>query len=398
MEVTMNFKRLWIIFPLVIVCSFGVLGFFGREIYRKAPPIPDRVLTESGRVLFTGQDIRDGQNVWQSAGGHELGTVWGHGSYVAPDWSADWLHREAVALLDRWARAEHAGGFDTLEPETQAALRSRLQLQLRRNSYDPATGDLLVSDDRAAAIAANADYFEGLFGEDPAMADDREAYAMRNGTVAGEQRLRQLSAFFFWASWACVTERPDDDVTYTNNWPPDELVGNRPAPSLILWTGFSVILLIAGIALLAWYYAVHREEDRDPALLPADDPLLTLKPTPSMRATLKYFWVVTALIVVQVILGVITAHFGIEGSGFYGLDLSNILPYSLSRTWHVQLAIFWIATSWLATGLFIGPAVSGEEPRFQQRDERPVRRAAGRRRRIADWPVVWHHAAAGPGR
>lgn len=65
-------------------------------------------------------------------------------------------------------------------------------------------------------------------------------------------------------------------------------------------------------------------------------------------------------------MGVITAHYGVEGNGFHGLPLAEFLPYSISRTWHVQLAIFWIATSWLATGLFIAPAVSGKESKFQR--------------------------------
>jgi nitric oxide reductase subunit B len=362
----MSYKRLWIVFGLVVGLSFAVLGYFGREIYRQAPPVPARVVGADGAVLFTGQDIKDGQNVWQSTGGQELGSVWGHGAYVAPDWSADWLHREAEVMLNAWSRAEHGVEADRLDVETRAALEARLQAELRSNSYDAATGDLRLSAARAAAVRAVADHFRGLFGGDPAQADLRESYAMREATVEGPERLHDLTAFFFWASWVCVTERPGADITYTNNWPPDNLVGNRPTGSLILWTGFSVILLIAGIALLAWYYAANREEGFDPGILPEQDPLLALTPTASMTATLKYFWVVTALIVVQVVLGAVTAHYGVEGSGFYGLDLSAVLPYSLSRTWHVQLAIFWIATSWLATGLFIGPAVSGHEPRFQR--------------------------------
>ncbi|MCB1182971.1 nitric-oxide reductase large subunit [bacterium] len=362
----MDTRKLWLTFAAIIVGSFAVLGWFGREIYRQAPPVPARVVTTDGTVLFTGDDIRDGQNVWQSTGGQELGTVWGHGSYVAPDWSADWLHREAVHIRDAWSRRDYGVPFDRLDPERQAGLEVRLQDELRANTYDPATGDLVVTPDRAAAIAAVGGHVKSLFGDDPAGAGLRDAYAMRTPTVVGADRLDDLATFFFWASWACVTERPGSDVTYSNNWPPDTTVGNRPTGSLILWTGFSVILLLAGIAALAWYYASHRDHELDPATLPAEDPLTALRPTASMKATLKYFWVVTALIVVQVVMGAVTAHYGVEGSGFYGLDLNSILPYSVSRTWHVQLGIFWIATSWLATGLFIGPAVSGHEPRFQR--------------------------------
>ena len=362
----MQYRKLWLTFAIVVVASFAVLGWFGREIYRQAPPIPDRVVTTEGRVLFTGNDILDGQNVWQSTGGQELGTVWGHGAYVAPDWSADWLHREAVYIRDQWAREDFGREFDALGLEDQAALEARLQDRLRVNTYDPQTGDLVVSADRAAAMAAVADHYRSLFGDDPALADLRDSYAMRTPTVEGADRLDDLTAFFFWASWACVTERPGSEVTYSNNWPPDATVGNRPTGALILWTGFSVILLLAGIAALGWYYAANREGELDPATLPGSDPLTALRPTPSMQATLKYFWIVCALFVVQIIAGVVTAHFGVEGTGFYGLSLDNILPYSVARTWHVQLGIFWIATSWLATGLFIGPAVSGHEPRFQR--------------------------------
>ncbi len=362
----MAYRKLWITLALVVGISFAVLGWFGREIYRQAPPVPQRVVTEDGRVLFTGDDIRDGQNVWQSTGGQELGTVWGHGAYVAPDWSADWLHREAVHIREQWARENFGREFAALDLGEQAALDARLQAQLRKNTYNPQTGDMVVSTERAAAMAAVAKHFQGLFGDDPALAHLREAYAMRTPTLEDADRLNDLTAFFFWTAWACVTERPDSDITYSSNWPPDATVGNRPPSSLVLWTGFSVILLLAGIAALGWHHATNRDHELDPATLPASDPLTALQPTPSMKATLKYFWVVCALFVVQVIAGVTTAHFGVEGTGFYGLNLDNILPYSVARTGHVQLGIFWIATSWLATGLFIGPAVSGHEPRFQR--------------------------------
>ena len=62
----------------------------------------------------------------------------------------------------------------------------------------------------------------------------------------------------------------------------------------------------------------------------------------------KYFWIVAALILVQIVMGVVTAHYGVEGDGFYGIPLATFLPYAVTRTWHVQLGIFWIATAWLA--------------------------------------------------
>src|SRR6478609_1984764 len=144
---------MWISLALVMIISFAILGYYGGRIYQVMPPIPDRVVTEDGTVLFTGQDIKDGQNVWQSIGGQEIGTIWGHGAYVAPDWSADWLHREATWLLDHWAAQSSGKTYDQLDAETQAALRERLKKEIRSNTYNAATGDLIVSATRAQAFA-----------------------------------------------------------------------------------------------------------------------------------------------------------------------------------------------------------------------------------------------------
>jgi len=360
----MTTKKLWIAFAAVIVISFSVLGYYGREIYRKAPPIPAQVVTTEGIVLFTGQDIKDGQNIWQSIGGQEVGTIWGHGSYVAPDWSADWLHREAEFILNQYARDNDKMDYKDVSAEKQAMYKVRLQKELRTNTYDEKRNVFVVSPLRAAAIAAVSKHYEGLFMNDPALEKLRGYYAVPPNSVKTIDRMAKMNNFFFWTAWACVTNRPDSDISYTNNWPSEELVNNKPTSSLILWTGFSVIMLLIGIGLLVWYYASGKEDE--PAELLKRDPFFGLVMTPSMKATLKYFWVVTGLILVQILMGIVTAHYGVEGQAFYGLPLAQILPYSLSRTWHVQLAIFWIATSWLATGLYLAPAVSGHEPKFQR--------------------------------
>ena len=360
----MTTKKLWIAFIAVIVISFSVLGYFGREIYRKAPPIPAQVVTTDGTVLFTGQDIKDGQNIWQSIGGQEVGTIWGHGSYVAPDWSADWLHREAEFILNQYARDNDSMDYKDLSAEKQAMYKVRLQKELRTNTYDEAKNIFVVSPLRAAAIAEVSKHYAGLFMNDPALEKLRGFYAVPPNSIKTVERMAQMNAFFFWTSWACVTNRPDSDISYTNNWPSEELVDNKPTSSLILWTGFSVIMLLIGIGLLVWYYASSKHDEGIEML--KQDPFFGLVMTPSMKATLKYFWVVTGLVLVQVIMGIVTAHYGVEGQAFYGIPLAQFLPYSLSRTWHVQIANFWIATSWLATGLYLAPAVSGHEPKFQR--------------------------------
>src|SRR5688500_8292208 len=176
----MHYGKLWSSLATVIGIGFVVLGYFGGEIYRQAPPVPERVVTTAGTVLFSGQDIKDGQNVWQSLGGQEVGSIWGHGAYVAPDWSADYLHREAVFMLDHWARQEGAaaGKYADLDAERRAALRARLQGEVRRNTYDPATGDLVISPLRAQAFKALHAHYGGLFLDEPSLDGLRDAYAI----------------------------------------------------------------------------------------------------------------------------------------------------------------------------------------------------------------------------
>jgi nitric oxide reductase subunit B len=352
---------------LVVIAAFAILGYYGREIYRQAPPVPVRVVTSDGTVVFTDQDIKDGQNVWQSLGGHQVGSVWGHGAYIAPDWSADWLHREAVWLLDRWSTERYGKPYAQLDEEVQASLRVTLQRELRTNTYQPTNGELVISPTRVEAIAAVSSHYTALFGNDPQLTPLREAYALPANVIMDPQRQKLLNAFFFWTAWACVTNRPGSNVSYTNNWPPEALVGNTPTGSIVLWSVISFVVLLAGVGALAWYFAAqHHREPEAKLTVPETDPLEGLTATPSMQATLKYFWTVAALMVVQVILGAVTAHYGVEGSGFYGIPLAQWLPYAVTRTWHTQLGIFWIATAWLATGLFVAPAVAGVEPKYQR--------------------------------
>ena len=131
---------MWIVFILVMAISFSVLGYYGYEIYQQAPPVPKEIVSDSGKVIFSEEEIKDGQNIWQSIGGQEVGSIWGHGAYVAPDWTADWLHREAVFILDKFAQQDFNKKFDELDEEKQSALKVRLQKDVRTNRYDPNTG------------------------------------------------------------------------------------------------------------------------------------------------------------------------------------------------------------------------------------------------------------------
>lgn len=365
---TFSIKRLWIILSVGMIAMFGILLLLGAEIYQKAPPIPEVVRSSSGEVIYTRNDIETGQNVWQSIGGMEQGSIWGHGSYLAPDWSAEWLHREAEALLALKLKTPLVGLSDS---QNMALQIDALKKEMRTNSYDPDTGTIIVSDLRAQAIRQVQGHFVRLYeGSDPASLALRRDYAFPlHGSISNKEA-QQLSSFYFWTAWGATTNRPNMDITYTNNWPHEPLVGNKPTTSLLMWSIASVILLLAGTGALVTYYAkqfdIWREQAEPEAGIAKADILDSVVITPSMRATAKYFWVVSAMLLTQILLGIITAHYAVEGQGLYGLPFAEYLPYTVTRTWHTQLAVLWIATAWLATGLYVAPMLGGRDPKFQR--------------------------------
>lgn len=362
-----GYKKLWWILIAILAITFGVLGYFGKEVYRVAPPIPDQVVTESGQVLMTEETILDGQTAWQSVGGMQLGSIWGHGAYQAPDWTADWLHRELLAWLEISAQNQYGQSYESLTAAQQNALQFELKQTYRNPQYNAATDTLTVDAVRAEAIAQTAEYYSRLFSDDLSLRSTRESYAMKENTLPSAERREVMTQFFFWTAWAAATERPDSDVTYTNNWPHEPLIDNKPSAENIIWSLVSIILLIAGVGGLIWAWAFLRDHDEEEPEAPKKDPISLVNLTPSQKALGKYLFLVMALFIVQIFLGGFTAHYTVEGQEFYGINVSQWFPYSLVRTWHIQAALFWIATGFLAAGLFLAPIINGgKDPKYQK--------------------------------
>lgn len=362
-----GYKKLWWTLIAILAITFGILGYFGNEVYRAAPPIAGQFVTEDGRVLMTEESILDGQTAWQSTGGMQLGSIWGHGAYQAPDWTADWLHRELLAWLEIAAQEEYGVSYDALDAAAQNQLQFALKQAYRTNTYNAETNTVVISARREQAIAQTADYYVRLYSDDPELRSTRVSYAMKENTLPSLERRERMAEFFFWTAWAASTERPNADVTYTNNWPHEPLIDNKPSAENLIWSLVSIILLIAGVGALIWAWAFLRDHDEDQVAIPAKDPISLVNLTPSQKALGKYLFIVIALFVLQVFLGGFTAHYTVEGQEFYGIDVSQWFPYSLVRTWHIQAALFWIATGFLAAGLFLAPIINGgKDPKYQK--------------------------------
>ncbi len=350
------------LFLFFLVICFGVLIFGGYLIKRDKPPIPEKIIAQDGTVLFTGENIKEGQNYYFSRGGQHIGSIWGHGSYLAPDWSADYLHR-----LGLYAAARHLGldavkartfsqnDFDALDGVKKAELSARVAGELRQNRYDAARGGLVYTANQAEAFEYLKGYYTDLFK------NGNDRMGLQPGIARNDNDGLIITGFFSWLAWAAGTVRPGEDITYTTNWPYDPLVGNLSTPEMVIWSIVSVILLILAVGMVLFFYNRYiREYDHTVTLATLEEPA----PTPSQTATLAYFFVAILLFSAQIGAGSLTAHYTVEGTKFFGLPIATILPYAVLRTWHIQLAIFWIATCFLATGLFIGPFV-GKEPKHQ---------------------------------
>ena len=243
---------------------------------------------------------------------------------------------------------------------------------MRQNTYNPNTGELVLSQERLQAIKEVSQYFANIFQNKNGVKYNKihDAFSLPPNIKITDANMNALNSFFFWTSWAASTNRPNEDITYTSNWPHEPLVDNKPTAGIFMWSLISIFLLLGGIGALVWYYAKQYDNWRD-ELVPeegvsSDNPLKNILLTPSMLATKKYFITVVLLLLGQICLGVITAHYAVSGNEFYGIPLADILPYSVTRTWHTQLALIWITMAWLATGLYVAPLISGHEPKFQK--------------------------------
>lgn len=347
---------------IVVIIGFSILSFITKLTYDNAPPIPLRVIDGVGNSIFEKKNIQDGQSLFFKYNLMEHGTLWGHGAYLGPDYSAEYLHMEAEEIRDLLAAKHYGQSFDALTSLDQGGVLEAVSKMIKENRYDASTENLIYTDEQKQAYAKAVQYWDRFFrlGEAP---------GLPFGYISDPHEIADLTAFFSWAAWAAGALRPGDPYnTYTNNFPYDPLAGNLPSPDAFFWSAVSLIFLLGGIGLLlflfgkfdflGWKSEKSLEHSHVSHLV--QNPL-----TESQRAIGKYFVIVGILFFLQSLIGGGLAHYRVDSS-FYGFAIAEYFPYNLMRTWHLQLAIFWIATAWIAGGLFIAPILTGREPKWQK--------------------------------
>lgn len=343
-------SRAWVQAAIIVfLFGFLILGLLAYRTYTGEPPISGRVVDPDGNVLFTRADILDGQGVFLRNGLMEYGSIFGHGAYLGPDYTADYLHRAALIVRDLYGGAES----DRAQAQTIS--------DFKRNRYDTASDTLTLSAPESAAFAQLRDYYGGYFSEPSGR------YGLRPGAITDSQQIKDLTAFFAWSAWASAAQRPGRAYSYTNNWPPEPLVDNHVTADAVVWSVLSLVALLGGIGLLLaafgrWnFLGWHGREQRSISFRPPGEVVLT----PAQQSCAWFFLVMALLFLLQTLFGGASQHYRADISSFFGINLARLLPFNVARTWHLQLAIFWVATSYLAAGIFLAPLISGREPKRQ---------------------------------
>jgi nitric oxide reductase subunit B len=343
----------------VLIIGFTILVMLSVRAYDDGPPVPKAVVNAAGETLLTGDDIRAGQRVFLKYGLMENGSIWGHGAYLGPDFSAQYLHTLAQDTRAYLALKTYGTDLKELDAGRRDSLNTDVERLLKKNRYDPKTRTLLFTEPEETSYKHQIQMWTRHFSEESVNGGLPVHY------IKSARDMTYLTAFFAWTAWASVVDRPGRSFSYTSNFPYEPLVGNRAPHAALLWSALSLITLLGGTALILFLFGKfdYLGWKRDTPML--EPRMLPGEATESQRATIKYFAIVALLFLAQVLIGGATAHNRAEPGSFYGFNLYGLLPTTVLRTWHLQLAIFWIATAFIAGGLMLAASMGKREPKGQ---------------------------------
>ena len=346
----------------LFIANLVGMGLGAWISYRRAPPIPDEIRDPNGNVVTTDEQVRMGKKVFQANGFMNQGSILGNGSYFGADLTADALHLKAHFMREYYARKQGKVDIEALADADRVSIEERV----RRELDTEASSKSIVQYSQAEAYAHRRirdRYVERYHKGDP----ERGIPA---GFVETPEQAERIADFAVWTAWISHTNRPNSNHSYTNDWPYEPAVGNRPTGQVLVWSTISVLLLICGGGLGVWaYYSLDFTEPTTEAIeVPSPD---SVSATAAQYAAAWYVPVAGVLFAVQAFTGALLAHYYVERTGFFGIDdalgidLVSLLPFTAVRTWHINLAILWITTLWLAGGLFLPGLFSDRDPPWQ---------------------------------
>ncbi|HEX7493212.1 MAG TPA: hypothetical protein VF346_03255, partial [Bacteroidales bacterium] len=221
---------------IILLLEFAVLIWVTTGSYYRnsKPPIPEKVVDSSGSVVFTRTDIQNGQQVFLKKALMENGSIWGHGAYLGPDFSAQYLHNLAIEVTGVFATEKYRSSVSDISAEQKESLVGLTHDFLVKNRYSYENHILLFTEPEKKSFNEQIAYWKAYL-QNPAL-----NRGLPNTLIVDNGEIRQLTSFFAWAAWASVAQVPGKNYSYTNNFPYEPLIGNGPSTATILWSALSL--------------------------------------------------------------------------------------------------------------------------------------------------------------
>ena len=366
MSYIMNPKNWWAPLTFILVISLLGVGMIGVQTYIDAPPM-SAFMDEKDNMIFDQKTIVKGQEVFHKYALMEYGSYFGDGAQRGPDFTADALHQISQSMVKfyldelKQLKSEGTNQYDVSQIE------ERVKAELKMNRYDKSSDLVRLSPAQVYAHEQLQNHYLDVF-----INHKESKGSLPADYIKSPQEVKDLSSFFYWGAWVCVTERPGATYSYTHNWPFDPKAGNTPTSPVILWSvlGLLAFVLMCGIVL---YFIGQYNQLPNKFFKPATKDLFSAErvrdfsPTSTQKATFKFFFVAILLFCIQVLSGLITINDFINWLGYVGIEINDSLPVTIPRSWHLMLALYWISTCWIASSIFILPILAKKEIPGQKR-------------------------------
>lgn len=357
----LNPRNWWLPLLVIFIVSMAGVMMTGIHTYTEAPPVASYISSKN-EVIFSKEDILQGQETFQKYALMEHGSMFGDGANRGPDYTAEALHQIA-----QYMNAYYVSQLppDKNQDLMKKGIAEQVKIEMKANRYDSKVKKVALSDAQTYAAAELTKYYEQKF-LNPSFAGAFKPV----GYITNKKEIRSLAAFYFWGAWVCVAERPGEQYSYTHNWPYDPSAGNSPSSAIVLWSIIGSLALILGLGIVLYYHGKLEKLD-DNTYTSKAQPFMTrgeiqkFRPDAIQRSTYKFFYAAILLFATQVLAGILTVHDFVGFVNYFGFNISEPLPITVTRSWHVQLSILWISACWIGASFFMMSLVSPKQPTRQ---------------------------------
>lgn len=349
----MSRKGLFTSFWIIAIIMVSMLIYYTANLQKEVPPIPQEVVSASGEVLYTYDDVVEGKAFFQQFDLTDWGSLLGMGAYIGPDFSTDLLHYRAEHLYDHYGQELYGKKNAELSDIERGAVKERVKQDFRAETK-LVEGTTVYTEASAAAYKKNVEYVVDML-----VNGDRER-GFRGGIILPEEAVK-IAAFFDWAQLVSSSLRPGTERTWSNNWPHEPMIDQDLtffSHKVSLWEFLILWTLTIVIVFLSYEYLFKKEENEQ-----LEEPLKITSIFPSQKKLLKYIPIVAALMVVQMVMGGYLAHLYTDPTSDFIIS-QDLLPFNVIRSMHTQLAILWVAVGWLVGGLLIAPWVANKDHKY----------------------------------